>query len=89
MLVAQAVADVPYGTFTRSLEQFIVAKDIWGGMLKAMAFGFLFSLISCQQGLKASGGAVGVGLATTRTVVISMVAIYIVNFAMSWVLFKG
>ncbi len=88
MWVAAASAGVPTRVFIRSLEQFLEPKDVWGGLLKAMAFGFILSLVACQQGLRTQGGAVGVGQATTRSVVISMVAVYLVNFALSWVLFK-
>jgi phospholipid/cholesterol/gamma-HCH transport system permease protein len=88
MWVAAAVAGVPTGVFVRSLERFLEPKDVWGGLLKAMVFGFLLTLVACQQGLRTQGGAVGVGRATTRTVVISMVAVYLMNFALSWILFK-
>jgi len=42
--------------------------------------GFLIALISCKQGFFASGGAKGVGIATTRAVVQSAVAILIANY---------
>ena len=49
-------------------------------MVKAAVFGFLVSAISCNQGFFASGGARGVGLATTRAVVQSAVALLIANY---------
>jgi phospholipid/cholesterol/gamma-HCH transport system permease protein len=53
------------------------------GEIKAGVFGFLISAISCRQGYFASGGARGVGLATTRAVVQSAVAILIANYILA------
>ena len=48
-------------------------------------FGFLIAAISCRQGFFASGGARGVGIATTRAVVQSAVAILVANYVLtSW-----
>jgi phospholipid/cholesterol/gamma-HCH transport system permease protein len=63
----------------------MVVEDFQMGMIKAATFGFLISAISCRQGFLASGGARGVGLATTRAVVQSAVAILIANYLItSW-----
>jgi phospholipid/cholesterol/gamma-HCH transport system permease protein len=50
------------------------------GLVKSATFGFLISAISVNQGYNASGGAKGVGEATTRAVVQSAVAILIANY---------
>lgn len=60
--------------------------DVTSGLLKAAVFGIIIAIIGCWQGLKAEGGAEGVGRATTRTVVISSISILIVNFFLSKVL---
>ncbi len=49
--------------------------DFFGGLFQAAVFGLLISGIACHEGLKATGGAEGVGRATTMTVVYSIVAI--------------
>ena len=50
-----------------------------------LVFGFLIAAISCRQGFYASGGARGVGVATTRAVVQSAVAILVANYVLtSW-----
>jgi sulfate transport system permease protein len=51
-------------------------------------FGLIVALVACQQGLRTDNGAVGVGKATTNTVVISMVLIYISNFLLAQLLFR-
>jgi phospholipid/cholesterol/gamma-HCH transport system permease protein len=53
--------------------------------VKAAVFGFLVAAISCSRGFFASGGARGVGLATTQAVVQSSVAILVANYVItSW-----
>lgn len=59
--------------------QYMVSKDVWTGLLKAGVFSFLISGISCYKGLTVSGGAEGVGRATTESVVHSIFAIIIVD----------
>jgi phospholipid/cholesterol/gamma-HCH transport system permease protein len=63
----------------------MVPHDFWMGEVKSAVFGFLIAALSCNQGFFASGGARGVGLATTRAVVQSSVAILIANYLItSW-----
>jgi phospholipid/cholesterol/gamma-HCH transport system permease protein len=87
-LVAVFSAKVPHGAFVQSLQQFLDLKDLWGGLLKTMVFGLIVAVVACQQGLRTKNGAVGVGQATTNTVVLTMVLIYLANFALAWLLFR-
>jgi len=50
-------------------------QDLWGGVLKAIAFGGIIGLVGCQQGLDTDGGAEEVGRSTTAAVVRSIVLI--------------
>lgn len=50
------------------------------GLIKAAVFGAIFSLICCYRGFNTKGGARGVGDATNRGVVVSMVMIIILDF---------
>lgn len=54
--------------------------DLAMGMIKGAVFGALIVFISCREGLNASNGAVGVGQATTKAVVISSLSLLIANF---------
>jgi phospholipid/cholesterol/gamma-HCH transport system permease protein len=54
--------------------------DIFFGMTKGFVFGILIVIISCHQGLNVRGGSLGVGRATNASVVLSSLAILIVNF---------
>jgi len=84
--VAVDVLGVDPGIFLSNIEKYLMPKDFWMGEIKATAFGFLISVICCNQGYHASGGARGVGLATTRGVVQSAVAILIANYFITSVL---
>jgi phospholipid/cholesterol/gamma-HCH transport system permease protein len=73
------------GIFTSNIEKYIVPSDFYMGLIKAVVFGFLLCSISCAQGFFASGGAKGVGEATTRAVVISSVSVLVANYLLtSW-----
>ncbi len=68
------------GVFLSNIQKYMVPRDLWMGEIKACVFGFMICAISCNQGFNASGGARGVGVATTRAVVESAVAILVANY---------
>jgi phospholipid/cholesterol/gamma-HCH transport system permease protein len=55
--------------------------DVPKGLVKAASFGLIITVVACTQGLKASGGALGVGRATTTAVVNSIIIIIAANLA--------
>jgi phospholipid/cholesterol/gamma-HCH transport system permease protein len=84
-VVAVKWLSVDPGTFLMNIDKYLVPNDFIMGEVKATVFGFLIAAISCTQGFFASGGAKGVGEATTRAVVQSAVAILIANYVLtSW-----
>jgi len=73
------------GIFLSNIEKYLVPSDFYMGLIKSIVFGFLLCSISCAQGFFASGGAKGVGEATTRAVVISSVSVLVANYLLtSW-----
>ena len=54
--------------------------DIASGVGKTVFFGFFIGVIACYNGMRARGGADGVGKATTNTVVMSSIAVIISDF---------
>ncbi|HEU4582367.1 MAG TPA: ABC transporter permease [Polyangiaceae bacterium] len=68
------------GIFIANIEEYMLPSDFWMGEIKAACFGFLVTAICGEQGFYASGGARGVGQATTRAVVQSAVALLIANY---------
>lgn len=74
---------VPKPWFMTHMMEHTNMTDLSVGMIKGFSFGILITVISCHQGLKAENGAVGVGIGTTRAVVISSLALLISNFFLS------
>jgi phospholipid/cholesterol/gamma-HCH transport system permease protein len=72
---AWAVLDIQPAVYLDYTREALVQKDFYTGLIKAGVFGWLISMIACYEGLTVSGGAVGVGRATTSTVVKSIVAL--------------
>lgn len=67
---------------------FLEVSDIYNGLIKACFFGGLITLIGCYKGFYTSGGAEGVGKATTGAVVLSSMAILISDYFLSNWLFR-
>jgi phospholipid/cholesterol/gamma-HCH transport system permease protein len=67
--------------------QFMTSYDLFSGLIKAAAFGFLLAVIGCQQGFHTTGGAEGVGRSTTSAVVVASIAILISDFFLTRLLF--
>jgi len=75
-------------TFIQGMKLMFYAHDIYGGLIKALVFGGIIALMGCSAGLRAEGGAVGVGRAATRAVVASCVLILISDYVLATLLFK-
>jgi phospholipid/cholesterol/gamma-HCH transport system permease protein len=68
-------------TYISNFLSQVKVVDFMTGIGKATVFGLLIGLIACTNGLKVTGGAAGVGKATTDTVVQSVVAIILADLA--------
>jgi phospholipid/cholesterol/gamma-HCH transport system permease protein len=68
------------GVFPQQRKKFTEGSDIAMSLIKGFVFANIIVFISCREGLNAKEGAVGVGRATTETVVICSLAILIANF---------
>jgi phospholipid/cholesterol/gamma-HCH transport system permease protein len=74
------------GIFIANIDKYLLPADVFMGEIKAASFGFLIAVISCEKGFHASGGARGVGRATTQAVVHSAVAILVCNYIITSIL---
>lgn len=61
--------------------------DLYSGLVKSAVFAWLIVTIACQAGLQVEGGAEGVGTATTRSVVYSLLAILVANALLTGMFF--
>jgi phospholipid/cholesterol/gamma-HCH transport system permease protein len=88
-LVSTKSLGIDSGTFMAGIRYYLDLQDVTHGMLKSVVFGLIISLVACYHGFYATGGARGVGTATTRAVVISSVMILLSDYAMTALMFKS
>ncbi len=74
------------GIFADRIRTMIEPADLRQGFIKSIIFGFAVALIACRHGYFASGGAVGVGQATTRAVVWSVVGVFVLDYLITTIL---
>ncbi len=74
-------------TYMRMTWDNLELSDIYNGLIKACFFGTALSLICCYKGFYTTGGAEGVGRATTAAVVLSFMTILISDYFLSAWLF--
>ncbi|MCF7836092.1 MAG: ABC transporter permease [Candidatus Marinimicrobia bacterium] len=73
--------------YVSGIRTFVELSDITGGLIKASVFGLILSWVGCYKGYHTEGGARGVGLATTQSVVLSSILILISNYFLAALLF--
>jgi len=88
MLVAITRVGMSTATFTRGLKLMFDAHDVYGGLIKSFVFGAVIALSGCFYGFNTSGGAEGVGEATTKAVVLSCVLILVTDYFLAEVIFR-
>ena len=71
-----------------NIYNFVEFLDVFSGLVKAAVFGLIISFMSCYHGFHAKGGAQGVGLATTYSVVSSSILILILNYIITSLFFQ-
>jgi phospholipid/cholesterol/gamma-HCH transport system permease protein len=81
-IVAQTEG-ISRASYFDSMRQYMTFMDVFIGILKTTVFGAIIALVACHQGLNTSGGATGVGRATTRSVVLCIVFIYMADFVIT------
>jgi phospholipid/cholesterol/gamma-HCH transport system permease protein len=74
------------GVFLDKIKTFVQMSDLRMMAIKAASFGLIVSVICCKKGFHASGGARGVGEATAKAVVASIVAIFAADYILTTVL---
>ena len=67
------------------IPAFVGMVDIMGGVIKGVIFGMIMAMVSCFQGFYTSGGAEGVGKATTRAVVITSMGVLVSDYFLTTV----
>jgi phospholipid/cholesterol/gamma-HCH transport system permease protein len=77
------VAEINAESYISSIQQFVELSDINGGLIKSSFFGLLLTWVGTYNGYITRGGALGVGISTTRSVVLGSIMILISNYFLS------
>jgi phospholipid/cholesterol/gamma-HCH transport system permease protein len=73
------VLEINAGAWLAQSRDAVTVRDISQGMFKSLAFAVVIVLIGCHNGLRVKGGSRGVGLMTTRSVVMDIFAIVVID----------
>ncbi|MDH4129132.1 MAG: ABC transporter permease [Spirochaetota bacterium] len=79
-IIAVLLLDLSTHLYISYIITYVKLSNVMVGLVKAVVFGGLMSIISCYNGFNTFGGAEGVGKSTTRAVVISSMAIIISDY---------
>lgn len=79
-VVGVLIFDVDQGAFFSKIFRQLTFRDIFMGLEKSFMFSIVIALVSCRRGLKAKGGAKGVGQSTTNAVILSLLAVLLLDF---------
>jgi phospholipid/cholesterol/gamma-HCH transport system permease protein len=74
-LVSRAYFNFPFVYFLDLVKDALLIRDIITGVFKSFLFGLLIASIACYRGLTVKGGAAGVGIATTSSVVTAITTV--------------
>jgi phospholipid/cholesterol/gamma-HCH transport system permease protein len=87
-LVGLTQLGVPFETYFDNAIQFVRNKDVYIGLFKAVLFGIVIATVACHQGFSATSGAVGVGQATRKSVIISFLTILVLGYIVTGVFYR-
>lgn len=87
-LVGVNLLGVDQGAFWQQLQTTLDMRDVYEGIFKSVVFGVVASLFAVWEGYNAIPTAEGVGRATTRTVVITAIAVLILDFMITAVFLR-
>lgn len=81
--IASLEPDVSFEYFLSAALRSTRLQDFFSGQIKTLFFAFNISIVACHLGLSTRGGTVGVGRATTETVVVTSVVTLVSDFLLT------
>ncbi len=66
--------------YMQTISNTVRVEDLFSGIMKTFVFGWLIAMVGCATALETTGGTVGVGRATTRTVVVASIGVLVTDF---------
>jgi len=95
-IVAKTQVGLPWGIYFENAfdtlegrDWFGLPKDLYAGLVKSSLTGFVIAAVGCAQGLRAQGGALGVGRGVRRAVISSIVLILVISYLFSWFAYRA
>jgi phospholipid/cholesterol/gamma-HCH transport system permease protein len=80
LVIATTQFHIAPNFYVQTILNIVTVGDFLSGIGKTFVFGGIIAMVACFQALETSGGTVGVGRATTRTVVVASIAVLISDF---------
>jgi phospholipid/cholesterol/gamma-HCH transport system permease protein len=80
MMIASAALGLSAFDYFFKAFEIITSRDVMGGVIKSIVFGFLIGLVGCCVGMRTRGGTQGVGNSTTQAVVMASILVLIFDF---------
>jgi phospholipid/cholesterol/gamma-HCH transport system permease protein len=87
MFITDLQFNIPASFFLSSALQTLQLMDYGAGLIKTPFFGAIIAIVGCHFGMQTRGGTAGVGNNTTRTVVVTSIAILIMDFFLTKAVF--
>ena len=87
MIISTTNLSVGYELYKSMIIQALYVEDLVSGIIKPAVFAFLIGTIGCYLGMNTTGGTKGVGSATTLSVVLSSIFIFIFDFILTKLFF--
>jgi phospholipid/cholesterol/gamma-HCH transport system permease protein len=88
LISSNIISDLSVADYMDSVWKGLTVKDILVSLLKASIFGGIISLVSSSIGYKTEGGSLEVGMATTKAVVWSFIAMVVADYFLSLIFFN-
>jgi len=85
--VGVGLLDINAGLFMDKMTTIVELDDIFNGLIKSAVFGLILTLVGCYKGFYTTGGAEGVGRATTESVVVSSLCILVSDYFLTAAMF--
>jgi len=80
LIVATGTLNLTAGLYLNDVFGSLTLGDIFSGVCKSFFFAYFIAIIGCYNGLNTTGGADGVGRATTNTVVLAAILVLVSDF---------
>jgi phospholipid/cholesterol/gamma-HCH transport system permease protein len=80
LVVATYTLDLTPGLYLNDVFDSLTLEDVGSGIAKSFCFAYFIAVVGCYNGLNTTGGADGVGRATTNTVVLAAILVLISDF---------